>query len=587
MKITQDFEQKCLELRVGAVLELELEEARQLADALREELHLFAETDAERILNAAESLSPCALVVDSIQTMFLPELGSAPGSISQVREVAGRLMAYAKRTGVPTFLVGHVTKEGSIAGPRVLEHMVDTVLYFEGERGHPFRILRAHKNRFGSTNEIGVFEMKGFGLAEVPDPSALFLSERPAGQAGSVVTSTLNGTRPLLVEVQALVAPTGYGTARRTAIGADSNRVALLAAVLEKKVGVQLVGCDIFVNVAGGMQLSEPASDLAVCVALASSLRNKPIDPYTLVLGEVGLAGEVRAVDDVSFHVAAGECLGLVGESGCGKTTTAKLLLRSVTPDSGEIVYNDRGHPRDVLSLKGQDLFAYRRKVQFVFQDPFSSLNPRMTVHDIISEPLVIHGVGDEEERFARVKELMTLVGLDVRFLRRYPHSFSGGQRQRIGIARALALGPELLICDEPVSALDVSVQAQVLNLLLDLKAALNLTYLFISHNLAVVHYLAERIAVMCAGRIVEVAPFDELFRNPVHPYTKALLAAVPEPDLDRRLDFNALMEGKASDPRAWPAPFRLDGSAPVGMIDLGNDHHVRVHEGANASELA
>ena len=299
------------------------------------------------------------------------------------------------------------------------------------------------------------------------------------------------------------------------------------------------------------------------------------------------LGGEVRAVDDVSFHVAAGECLGLVGESGCGKTTTAKMILRSVTPDSGEIVFNDSGTPRDVLSLKGPELFAYRRKVQFVFQDPFSSLNPRMTVHDIISEPLVIHGVGDEEERFARVKELMTLVGLDVRFLRRYPHSFSGGQRQRIGIARSLALGPELLICDEPVSALDVSVQAQVLNLLLDLKAALNLTYIFISHNLAVVHYLAERIAVMCAGRIVEVAPFDELFRKPVHPYTKALLAAVPGPDIDRKLDFTALMEGKASDPRAWPAPFCLDGTTRVGMIDLGGNHHVRAHEGANASELA
>ncbi|HEX2649695.1 MAG TPA: ABC transporter ATP-binding protein [Burkholderiales bacterium] len=299
------------------------------------------------------------------------------------------------------------------------------------------------------------------------------------------------------------------------------------------------------------------------------------------------LAGEVRAVDDVSFHVAAGECLGLVGESGCGKTTTAKMILRSVAPDSGEIVFNDQGQPRDVLSLKGAELFAYRRKVQFVFQDPFSSLNPRMTVHDIVAEPLVIHGIGDEEERFARVKELMTLVGLDVRFLRRYPHSFSGGQRQRIGIARSLALGPELLICDEPVSALDVSVQAQVLNLLLDLKNALNLTYLFISHNLAVVHYLADRIAVMCAGRIVEVAPFDELFRRPIHPYTKALLAAVPDPDLDRKLDFTALMEGKASDPRAWPAPFKLDGSARVGMIDVGDNHHVRAHEGANATELA
>jgi peptide/nickel transport system ATP-binding protein len=249
-------------------------------------------------------------------------------------------------------------------------------------------------------------------------------------------------------------------------------------------------------------------------------------------------------------------------------------------------VFNDRGTPHDVLSLKGPELFEYRRKVQFVFQDPFSSLNPRMTVQDIVAEPLVIHGIGEQEERFARVKELMTLVGLDVRYLRRYPHSFSGGQRQRIGIARALALGPSLLICDEPVSALDVSVQAQVLNLLLDLKSALNLTYIFISHNLAVVHYLADRIAVMCAGRLVELASYEELFRNPVHPYTKALLAAVPDPDLDRKLDFAALMEGKASDPRAWPAPFRLDAGTRTGMLNIGTNHMVRAHEGADISEL-
>jgi len=298
------------------------------------------------------------------------------------------------------------------------------------------------------------------------------------------------------------------------------------------------------------------------------------------------LAGDVRAVDDLSFHVAAGECLGLVGESGCGKTTTAKLILRSATPDGGEITYNDRGTQRDVLRLAGAELFAYRRKVQFVFQDPFSSLNPRMTVQDIVAEPLVIHGIGDAEERFARVKELMTLVGLDVRYLRRYPHSFSGGQRQRIGIARALALGPELLLCDEPVSALDVSVQAQVLNLLLDLKSALNLTYIFISHNLAVVHYLADRIAVMCAGRLVELAAYDELFRNPVHPYTKALLAAVPNPQLDRKLDFAALMEGKASDPRAWSRAFCIDGNSRTSLLDIGNQHLVRAREGADYSEL-
>ena len=273
-------------------------------------LSLFAETDATKVLAVAEKGGLGALVVDSIQTMYLPELSSAPGSVSQVREVAGRFMAFAKRTGVPVFLVGHVTKEGSIAGPRVLEHMVDTVLYFEGDRGHSFRVLRAHKNRFGSTNEIGVFEMKGSGLEEVADPSALFLAERPLGQAGSVVTATVNGTRPLLVEVQALVAPTGYGTARRTAMGVDTNRVALLAAVLEKKHGVQLTGCDIFVNVAGGMELTEPASDLAVCAALVSSLRNKALDGKTLVLGEVGLAGEVRAVAQLEPRLAEAAKMG-------------------------------------------------------------------------------------------------------------------------------------------------------------------------------------------------------------------------------------------------------------------------------------
>ncbi|HSP19504.1 MAG TPA: DNA repair protein RadA [Myxococcaceae bacterium] len=304
-----------------------LRQTKMRADRLgvrSESVHLFAETDAEKVLAAAESLRPVALVVDSIQTMFLTELGSAPGTLSQVREVAGRLMAYAKRSGVPTFLVGHVTKDGSIAGPRVLEHMVDTVLYFEGERGHPFRILRAHKNRFGSTNEIGVFEMKGSGLEEVADPSALFLAERPAGKPGSAVTATLSGTRPLLVEVQALVAPTGYGTARRTAIGVDGNRVALLAAVLEKKEDVQLTGCDTFVNVAGGMTLSEPASDLAVCAALVSSLRNLAVPQDVLVLGEVGLAGEVRAVAQIEPRLVE------AGKMGFGRAVLPKGSARRV-----------------------------------------------------------------------------------------------------------------------------------------------------------------------------------------------------------------------------------------------------------------
>ena len=294
-------------------------------------------------------------------------------------------------------------------------------------------------------------------------------------------------------------------------------------------------------------------------------------------------AAELVAVDDVSFWVGAGECLGLVGESGCGKTTTARMILRSVTPDAGKIVFQGK----DVLALSGPALFAYRRKVQFVFQDPFSSLNPRMSAYEIVAEPLVIHRIGDADERFQRVKEMIGLVGLDVRSLRRYPHSFSGGQRQRLGIARALALGPELLILDEPVSALDVSVQAQVLNLLLDLRRALNLTYIFISHNLAVVNYLADRIAVMCAGHIVETAPSAELFARPSHPYTRALLAAVPDPDPERRLDLAALMQGKSSDPAAWPEAFRIAPGLQPGMVDLGHGHYVRAHAAADASELA
>jgi peptide/nickel transport system ATP-binding protein len=287
-------------------------------------------------------------------------------------------------------------------------------------------------------------------------------------------------------------------------------------------------------------------------------------------------AGQVTAVDDISFSVRQGECLGLVGESGCGKTTTSKIILRATSPDSGELTYNDHGRLIDVLALRGKDLFAFRRKVQFIFQDPFSSLNPRMTVYDLIEEPFVIHAIGDRAERADRVRELMTLVGLDIRYLRRYPHSFSGGQRQRIGIARALALQPELLICDEPVSALDVSVQAQVLNLLKDLQEQLGLTYLFISHNLAVVDYMADRIAVMCAGRLVETAAREELFENPVHPYTRALLAAVPKANPGAKLDLSALMEGKASEPAAWPAPFTLNGGVTVDMIDIGNGHFVR-----------
>ncbi|MEJ5359801.1 MAG: DNA repair protein RadA [Desulfobacterales bacterium] len=273
-------------------------------------LLVASEVEVEAILAMIETVRPAAVVVDSIQTLYSPELGSAPGSVSQVREATVRLMLAAKRTGVPIFLVGHVTKEGAIAGPRLLEHMVDTVLYFEGDRNHIFRVLRAVKNRFGSTNEIGVFEMKDAGLEEVPNPSAVFLSERPAAAPGSVVAASLEGTRPILVELQALTAGASYGTPRRTILGLDANRVALLAAVLEKKAGMPLMGLDLFMNVAGGVKVSEPAVDLAVAAAIASSFLDKPVPAATVVVGEVGLTGEVRAVGQAEVRILEARKMG-------------------------------------------------------------------------------------------------------------------------------------------------------------------------------------------------------------------------------------------------------------------------------------
>jgi DNA repair protein RadA/Sms len=273
-------------------------------------LFLLPETNLENIFGEIERMKPHVVIVDSIQTVFSSSIESAPGSVSQVREVAGQFLLLAKNRGIPVFLIGHVTKEGSIAGPKALEHIVDTVLYFEGERHHNHRIVRATKNRFGAANEVGVFEMTGAGLVAVANPSEMFLQERPQGVAGSVVTACMEGTRPVLVEIQALVSGSKYGTGRRMTQGVDQNRVALLIAMLEKRVGFHLMGDDVFVNIAGGLEIDEPAADLGVVASIASSFKNVPVDALTAVFGEVGLTGEVRGAMQAQGRAREAQTLG-------------------------------------------------------------------------------------------------------------------------------------------------------------------------------------------------------------------------------------------------------------------------------------
>jgi len=296
--------------RAGAVLYVSGEESERQIKLRGERLgvaggalFLMGETALERIVEEVETLKPAALVVDSVQTIFSSRLPSAPGSISQVREVATQLLFLAKGRGITIFLIGHVTKEGSLAGPKSLEHIVDTVLYFEGERHQHNRIVRAVKNRYGAISELGVFEMTGSGLVPVSNPSALFLQERLEGSPGSAVMATIEGSRPLLVEVQALVSPTSFGNPRRMSIGIDANRTNLLLAVLEKRVGLELLADDVYVSVVGGLEVEEPAADLGVAAAIASSFRNRPLPGGTVVFGEVGLGGEVRGVGQAAQRV--------------------------------------------------------------------------------------------------------------------------------------------------------------------------------------------------------------------------------------------------------------------------------------------
>jgi DNA repair protein RadA/Sms len=284
--------------------------AKRLGESGSDNLYIVNQTDLSLIIEYIRKLKPQVVVIDSIQVIFDPGISSSPGSVSQVRECAAALTQLAKTTGTSIFIIGHVTKEGTLAGPRVLEHIVDTVLYFEGDRFAIYRILRAVKNRFGSTNEIGVFEMASTGLAEVNNPSEIFLSERPANVSGTIVTSILEGSRPLLVEIQSLVSRSSFGYARRRAQGFDFNRLSLLVAVLEKRMGLALEAEDIFINVTGGIKIEDPAADLAVCAVIASSFRDQEVMPKAIVLGEVGLSGEIRSISQVLTRINEAEKLG-------------------------------------------------------------------------------------------------------------------------------------------------------------------------------------------------------------------------------------------------------------------------------------